>query len=424
MSSIQKITSFNITNPTILKQNNTRIKPQYQEEFISSPSFKGGIKSSTPNAKKGLAAFFTAALAAIGLIEKEPKTEMELVKKEYKKTKRKNPKFVKNLERTQSYTKAAIVTLAKYKEEDPEFAYELSKILKTYRNTDTFYWNLDDCEYLAQKFKENPNLVKQYNSLGPEESVERLRAIDLAPGFADPLFRIMRSDEVLGYAQIYSKNPQAAMEMSQNKKFHISASDAKIIAEDWDKNKGALDEITEAVKTANENRPYIAYYKDSVVDLINTYHLYPEEVISMIHEGHSPSRISALAEAKAKAPKYYEIALTDLTQNMVQLFKTLEQIREFALNAQTLDKQLTQIAKKRSAGFGIQHSIPFKLSELKSIVEKFKDHPEALDRIIKDGRAKLDIAKLADLYINNPNRIITDNMVKAELDPIGKYFFD
>lgn len=424
MSAIHKITSFNVTNQTILKRNNTNntiIEPQQQDEFISSPSFKGGMKTTTPSVKKGLAAFFTAALATIGLINKEPKAEEEQVKKEYKKTKRKNPKFVKHLENTRKYTMAAIVTLAKYKKENPEFAYELSKIFKTFRNTDDFYWTLDDSEYLAQKYKENPELVEKYNIHGPEDAVEILRAKDIAPEFTDTLYKKRDSHAVLEYAKIYSKNPQAAIELSQHKVFHVLASDAKIIAEDWDKNKVALDAITDAVQTAKKNGHSSIYYgKGNIVDLINTYNLYPKEVISMILEGNSSPRIYSLAEAKAKAPKYLEIGLTDLTQNRVLLFQSLEEINKFALNAQTLDNQLTKIDNER--GKALQHTLT--LCEMVQIVEKFKDHPEALDRIIKDGRATLDITKLANLYIKNPNRPITDNMVKAALDPIGKLFFD
>ena len=56
-----------------------------------------------------------------------------------------------------------------------------------------------------------------------------------------------------------------------------------------------------------------------------------------------------------------------------------------------------------------------------SMIDNFQSCPEVLDRIIEDGRFPQAL-ELKDLYLQNPDKAVTDKMVAKYLDPIGKFF--
>lgn len=290
---------------------------------------------------------------------------------------------------TRHYCDSAIVTIIKYNKEDPDFAYELSKYLEHNSNNRINELTIEQTELIAQTLKNEPEFMENIKDYAPHAKAWVLEVRTQAPDMVDIM---VENDSIKCLFDDHQRVKDAIEEFEKHKEpmteiMNTITCDFKDILDILPSYIEDKEKATKLISLLTENFDIIPYcYKE----LFEYYKQYPE---------HTTNAIEA---AREQGELYF-----------TRIVPIIQEERKYE-NAIAVAKESNLIPVLKKAG-------EMNRDTWYSMIDNFQSCPEVLDRIIEDGRFPQAL-ELKDLYLQNPDKAVTDKMVAKYLDPIGKFF--
>lgn len=422
-----------ITNPNLAS-----------EERSEELSFRGK-RFEGKKLSKSLIALSAAALGSLGLRKKNDAQDPGEIN-EIQQAEKDDPSFFEALRsrihyvgrdqdiEVRNYSDETIFVLSKYNKQDPEFAYELAKLVEVERGE---LLDVGNTEYLAKNLKEKPEVVEKIKYSGnPKETIKLLEMHETSPNEIEGLVEVNKirskfdrfsASDIELLIEPYKLDPEALTELAALKqpetKFTqlFNAREIAYLTPRYKEDKDTISLLLMRLYSGYKN-----HLGNTIVTLLDLYKENPVNV-NYVVDSNLFDNSSSIKEAvdlynTPEGNKYLKKIVTHITRTGLDSRVSSRDVLKTVSDSIENDKFLSDLEQKIP-----DISKEFNIRTLPKLNKLSEDDRKNVYRIIQDGRISEGkiihkIFELLPIYSKYPDKTITDTMIERYKDPLSKIF--